>query len=109
MPWWEPRQVSDSTVVLCSVDLARHLQSCSALYYAFPEYIIHLILWYFKRSLPLIFCSGSGKTITGELAILRLLRTQPGKKVVYVAPLKALARERLNDWRVKFGERRMLP
>jgi replicative superfamily II helicase len=30
----------------------------------------------------------------GELAMLRLLRTRPGAKIVYVAPLKALARER---------------
>jgi activating signal cointegrator complex subunit 3 len=43
--------------------------------------------------------TGSGKTIVAELAILRLFREQPSAKVVYVAPMKALARERLEDWR----------
>ena len=47
--------------------------------------------------------TGSGKTITGELALLRLLKLRPGAKCIYVAPLKALARERLLDWKKKFG------
>jgi activating signal cointegrator complex subunit 3 len=47
--------------------------------------------------------TGSGKTIAAELAILRLAYAYPDAKVVYVAPLKALARERINDWRKKFG------
>lgn len=38
-----------------------------------------------------------------ELAILRLLNTQPMGKIVYIAPLKALARERVEDWKVKLG------
>tara|TARA_A100001015_G_scaffold301046_1_gene387346 strand:+ start:4157 stop:4336 length:180 start_codon:yes stop_codon:yes gene_type:complete len=48
--------------------------------------------------------TGSGKTITCELAILRLLNTRPEAKTIYVAPLKALARERLMDWSKKFGK-----
>ena len=55
-----------------------------------PSYIYDLLL-------------GSGKTIVAEIAILRLLQKSPGAKVVYVAPLKALARERLADWRRKLG------
>jgi activating signal cointegrator complex subunit 3 len=47
--------------------------------------------------------TGSGKTITSEMAILRLLSTYPGLKAVYVAPLKALARERVSDWKQKLG------
>jgi len=47
--------------------------------------------------------TGSGKTITCEFSILRLLSKRPGKKIVYVAPLKALAKERLQDWREKLG------
>lgn len=47
--------------------------------------------------------TGSGKTIISELAILKLLSDRPGKKVVYIAPLKALARERLADWKNKLG------
>mgnify|MGYP002384779190 CR=1 FL=1 len=42
--------------------------------------------------------TGSGKTIIAELAILRALRMYPGRKVVYIAPMKALARERMDDW-----------
>ncbi|XP_072381205.1 activating signal cointegrator 1 complex subunit 3-like isoform X2 [Diabrotica undecimpunctata] len=46
--------------------------------------------------------TGSGKTIVAELCILRLFRRNPNLKVVYIAPLKALVRERVKDWSVKF-------
>lgn len=46
--------------------------------------------------------TGSGKTITAELAMFRLWNTQPQLKVVYVGPLKALVRERMADWERKF-------
>ena len=49
--------------------------------------------------------TGSGKTVTAELAVLRLLRAHPGMKAVYIAPLKALVRERLDDWTTKFVKR----
>ena len=42
--------------------------------------------------------TGSGKTVTAELAMLRLWSAHPGMKAVYIAPLKALARERIEDW-----------
>lgn len=42
--------------------------------------------------------TGSGKTIVAELCMLRLFGVYPGRKVVYIAPLKALARERVQDW-----------
>lgn len=42
--------------------------------------------------------TGSGKTVTAELAMWAAFRDHPGSKVVYVAPLKALVRERVNDW-----------
>jgi activating signal cointegrator complex subunit 3 len=48
--------------------------------------------------------TGSGKTITSELTLLRLISKYPGAKAVYIAPLKALARERLEDWRKKLGQ-----
>lgn len=38
-----------------------------------------------------------------ELAILRLKRIQPKGICVYIAPLKALAGERMKDWRKRFG------
>lgn len=46
--------------------------------------------------------TGSGKTVAAELCILRLVSAHPGAKAVYVAPLKALVRERMADWRRKF-------
>ena len=42
---------------------------------------------------------GSGKTIVAELAMFRVFRERPKAKVVYIAPLKALVRERISDWR----------
>lgn len=39
--------------------------------------------------------TGSGKTAVAELSILRLISAHPGMKCVYIAPLKALARERI--------------
>ncbi|GAB4820015.1 hypothetical protein N2152v2_007061 [Parachlorella kessleri] len=42
--------------------------------------------------------TGSGKTISAELCMLRAFTHYPGQKVIYVAPLKALVRERINDW-----------
>lgn len=43
--------------------------------------------------------TGSGKTIAAELAMWRAFREKPGSKVVYIAPMKALVRERVQDWR----------
>jgi len=42
--------------------------------------------------------TGSGKTVVAEFALLRLMRAHPDKKAVYIAPMKALAKERMDDW-----------
>lgn len=47
--------------------------------------------------------TGSGKTITAELSLFRLWKAHPGKKAVYIAPLKALVSERVKDWSKKFA------
>lgn len=47
--------------------------------------------------------TGSGKTLVADLSILRLLNEHPSKKTVYIAPLKALARQRLTSWKKSFG------
>jgi activating signal cointegrator complex subunit 3 len=47
--------------------------------------------------------TGSGKTNMAELAMLRVLRVHKGRKVVYIAPLKALVRERMEDWTKRLG------
>lgn len=46
--------------------------------------------------------TGSGKTVAAELAMWWAFREKPGSKVVYIAPMKALVRERVQDWRSRF-------
>jgi len=49
--------------------------------------------------------TASGKTVIGELAILRALinhQDDSNKKVVYIAPYKALSYEKLEEWTNKF-------
>ncbi|KAI8397569.1 DEAD/DEAH box helicase [Nakaseomyces glabratus] len=45
--------------------------------------------------------TGSGKTVVAELAMWHAFKEFPGKKVVYIAPMKALVRERVDDWKKK--------
>ena len=45
--------------------------------------------------------TGSGKTLVSEMAMLKVFRDYPGGKCVYIAPLKALVRERMDDWSKK--------
>ncbi|KAI9689957.1 MAG: hypothetical protein M1822_009839 [Bathelium mastoideum] len=42
--------------------------------------------------------TGSGKTMAAELSVWWAFREKPGSKVVYIAPMKALVRERVQDW-----------
>ncbi|KAJ9467937.1 DExH-box ATP-dependent RNA helicase DExH14 [Diplonema papillatum] len=51
--------------------------------------------------------TGSGKTVAAELAMFRVfnLAGEVGKeKIVYIAPLKALVKERMKDWSARFGD-----
>ncbi|KAG2542539.1 hypothetical protein PVAP13_9NG644400 [Panicum virgatum] len=57
------------------------------------------VLYHTDNNVLLGAPTGSGKTISAELAMLHLFNTQPDMKVVYIAPLKAIVRERMNDWR----------
>ena len=43
--------------------------------------------------------TGSGKTIMSELSMLRVFKNSPKSKIIYIAPLKALAKERIIDWK----------
>ena len=45
--------------------------------------------------------TGSGKTVVAELVMFRSLSKHPERKVIYIAPLKALARERYRSWKEK--------
>lgn len=49
--------------------------------------------------------TGSGKTIVAEIAMFRVFNQYPGCKVVYIAPLKALVKERIKDWKVRLEEK----
>lgn len=58
---------------------------------------------YHTNESVLIGCpTGSGKTTCAELAILQAFRDHPGGKVLYIAPLKALIRERYSEWSQTF-------
>lgn len=45
--------------------------------------------------------TGSGKTVAAELAMWWAFKTYPKSKVVYIAPMKALVRERVDDWNAR--------
>ena len=47
--------------------------------------------------------TGSGKTVAAELAMWWAFREKPNSKVVYIAPMKALVRERVQDWRKRLA------
>ncbi|KAI8793415.1 U5 small nuclear ribonucleoprotein 200 kDa helicase [Biomphalaria glabrata] len=47
--------------------------------------------------------TGSGKTICGEFAVLRMFSQNPEGRCVYVAPLDALAQQIYVDWHNKFA------
>ena len=50
--------------------------------------------------------TGSGKTIAAEIAMFKVFRDDPIEgKVVYIAPMKALVRERITDWKDRFEKR----
>jgi len=50
--------------------------------------------------------AGSGKTLVAELAIIRQLIAQPvGSKIVYIAPLDAIAEEKYRAWKISFEQR----
>ncbi|GIY50588.1 activating signal cointegrator 1 complex subunit 3 [Caerostris extrusa] len=48
--------------------------------------------------------TGSGKTIAAEIAMFRVFNEFPDCKIVYIAPLKALVRERIEDWKIRFQQ-----
>ncbi|XP_039603796.1 activating signal cointegrator 1 complex subunit 3 [Polypterus senegalus] len=49
--------------------------------------------------------TGSGKTVAAEMAIFRVFSKYPSSKAVYIAPLKALVRERIEDWKIRIEEK----
>lgn len=56
-------------------------------------------LYHHKDAVLLGSPTGSGKTIACEIAVWAALRDRPSAKVVYIAPMKALVKERVTDWK----------
>jgi activating signal cointegrator complex subunit 3 len=56
------------------------------------------VLYHTDENVLLGAPTGSGKTVVAEIAIHRLMAVYPEKKVVYIAPMKALTRERIEEW-----------
>lgn len=48
--------------------------------------------------------TSSGKTTCAEFAIFRMFSQKPDGKVVFIAPLPAIARVRYADWNTRFGK-----
>jgi ATP-dependent DNA helicase HFM1/MER3 len=45
-----------------------------------------------------------GKTVLPELAIIRLPKIKKRRKIIYIAPTKALCNERAQDWQKRNSE-----
>ena len=65
------------------------------------------ILYHTNNPIFLGAPTGSGKTVIAELALLRMKKLHKDGICIYIAPLKSLARERLKEWRARFGESSM--
>lgn len=65
---------------------------------------IFYLLYYTPANILLGSPTGSGKTVAAELAMWWAFREKPGSKVVYIAPMKALVRERVQDWKKRLTE-----
>ena len=63
------------------------------------------VLYHTDHNVLLGAPTGSGKTIVAEVAMFRVFRDFPRSKVVYIAPLKALVRERIADWKDRLERR----
>ena len=70
----------------------------------FPPQKEILKLGYLESKDNWLICTstGSGKTLMGEWAMLQAIRV--GKRAAYVAPLKAIVEEKIEDWHRKYPE-----
>ncbi|KAI7978983.1 DExH-box ATP-dependent RNA helicase DExH14, partial [Camellia lanceoleosa] len=102
VPIFEPILLSITFVVVSDTWLTRN-RAYEALY-KFSHFnpiqtqTFH-VLYHTGENVLLGAPTGSGKTISAELAMLHLFNTQPDMKDLYLPPLQAMDRERMNDWR----------
>lgn len=59
-------------------------------------------LYYTDNNILIGAPTSSGKTIIAEIACMRQWNVNPTQKIIYIAPLKALVRERVNSWKKRF-------
>ncbi|OMO90989.1 hypothetical protein COLO4_18725 [Corchorus olitorius] len=85
--------------------------SYEALYHKFKHFNpvqtqVFTILYNTDDNVLVAAPTGSGKTICAEFAILRNHQkaSDSTMRVVYIAPLEAIAKERYRDWENKFGK-----
>ncbi|ERN11506.1 hypothetical protein AMTRI_Chr03g43880 [Amborella trichopoda] len=85
--------------------------SCEALYQDFKHFNpiqtqVFTVLYNSDDNVLVAAPTGSGKTICAEFALLRNHQKGPDSimRVVYIAPIEALAKERYRDWEQKFGK-----
>nr|CCC95039.1 putative ATP-dependent RNA helicase [Trypanosoma congolense IL3000] len=106
-----PDDSRKSTPLLALAPLRREVvpEKYHPIYDQFPQFnpvqsqVFHA-MFHTDSSIFLGAPTGSGKTVAAEMAILRVFEQCPsGSKVVYIAPLKALVKERLKDWSERFA------
>lgn len=61
-------------------------------------------LYYSNKNMFIGAPTSCGKTAAAEIAIFSQLKQNSGLKCVYIAPLKALVRERADDWKKRFSQ-----
>uniref|UniRef100_A0A0N5AID2 U5 small nuclear ribonucleoprotein helicase n=1 Tax=Syphacia muris TaxID=451379 RepID=A0A0N5AID2_9BILA len=83
---------------------ALHNKQFESIYNILIQYKVFHTLYNTDKNCLIGAPTGSGKTLCAELAIFRIFLNQPSNKCVYIAPLKALVRERVFDWTNKFAQ-----
>ena len=91
LPDGQPRHAGQTSCRLHAAGMTCFL-SCALLQQAFHT------LYHTDENVLLGAPTGSGKTISAELAMLRVFRAHPGMKVIYIAPLKARDRASLSPF-----------
>ncbi|RNF21010.1 activating signal cointegrator 1 complex subunit 3 [Trypanosoma conorhini] len=108
-----PEDTQVTTRLLPLAPLRREVipEAYQAIYEKFPQFnavqtqVFHAF-FHTDSSIFLGAPTGSGKTVAAEMAMLRVFeKCPPGSKIVYIAPLKALVKERVRDWTARFDRR----
>ncbi|KAG8346984.1 putative DEAD/DEAH box RNA helicase [Trypanosoma vivax] len=108
-----PDDSQTTTKLLPLAPLRREVlpEAYHVIYESFPQFnaiqtqVFHA-MFHTDSSIFLGAPTGSGKTVAAEMAMLRVFENSPAaSKIVYIAPLKALVKERVQDWTSRFSAR----